>query len=262
VVDNGSLEPIETVTTTFRVVLSTETRPGSYAARNTGVSLAKGDVIAFADSDCIPYPDWIEEGVKALFASPGTGLVGGKIVLSYKNPRRPTAAELYETVHAFRQDSMVHQYHHAATANMFTFKHVFDEVGPFDDTVKSGGDVDWGRRVFAAGYRQIYSPTARVVHPARHSLADLCRKTARVTGGVYQRKGSAFCFLMTTVSNVSRFSVRLLALGKRAILGQPPFDRMYGATQPIRYLYAVVLVDLVRILETIRLRGGAVPRRN
>jgi len=61
VVDNGSDESIEPIVAEFnQAKASYEPHPQSYAARNKGLSLARGGVIAFTDSDCIPAPDWIE----------------------------------------------------------------------------------------------------------------------------------------------------------------------------------------------------------
>src|SRR5262245_61424835 len=36
-----------------------EPKPGSYAARNAGLAIAAGEIIAFTDADCLPSADWI-----------------------------------------------------------------------------------------------------------------------------------------------------------------------------------------------------------
>jgi GT2 family glycosyltransferase len=74
----------------------------------------------------------------------------------------------------------------AATANLFTLKSVIDDVGPFDSVtynLSACEDTDWGWRVFARGYKQIYSEEARVRHPARQGLSELCKKMIRTIEG-------------------------------------------------------------------------------
>lgn len=85
VVDNGSDEDINPLVIQFSQAFATqESRRGSYTARNKGDSLAKGDVIAFTDSDCIPNCDWIEKGVANLLQVFNCGLVVGKIKVFLK----------------------------------------------------------------------------------------------------------------------------------------------------------------------------------
>lgn len=48
------------------VVVIDQARRGAAWARNEGIGRAKGDVIAFADDDGIPPPDWLERLVAAL----------------------------------------------------------------------------------------------------------------------------------------------------------------------------------------------------
>src|SRR5262245_46024865 len=67
VVDNGSDTPPADMVRAFdRVTLLEEAVPSSYAARNRGLAQARGEVIAFTDSDCIPAPDWLAHGVANL----------------------------------------------------------------------------------------------------------------------------------------------------------------------------------------------------
>lgn len=63
VVDNGSDQSIGSVVSKFTQATATaESHPGSYVARNKGILIAQGDIIAFTDADCIPALDWIEKG--------------------------------------------------------------------------------------------------------------------------------------------------------------------------------------------------------
>lgn len=164
-----------------------EATPGSYAARNRGISLAKGEIIAFTDADCIPRPDWLEKGVAKLMSVPNCGLLAGKIELVFQNPTAPTPVELYESITAFPQEQLLKNQKGGATANVFTFKEAIANVGSFNPMLKSGGDVEWGQRVFQHGYAQVYADDVRVGHRARTSFAELYNRTIRLAGGIYDR---------------------------------------------------------------------------
>jgi glycosyltransferase involved in cell wall biosynthesis len=186
VVDNGSacLEKIETVVAGCAIAkLLTEPAPGSYAARNCGIASARGKILAFTDADCLPALDWVEQGVIQLQAHPNCGLVAGAIQIITRNLEHPV--ELYESVMGLSQQKFVEQDHFGATANLFTWSEIFERVGQFNTALKSSGDVEWGQRVFAAGYLQIYASSAIVEHPARHSFAQLSQQASRHAGGFY-----------------------------------------------------------------------------
>lgn len=188
VVDNGSDQSIEPMVSRFPQAKSAyEAQPGSYAARNKGVAIAQGEILAFTDSDCIPMPDWLEKGVATLMRVPNCGIVGGKLVPLYQKPSNPTAVELYEVIMYYGQQRFVDIMHFSVTANLLTFKSVFQQVGTFDSDLKSSGDYEWGQRVFEAGYQQVYDDESRVDHPVRSTLSQLHRKTVRLAGGYEER---------------------------------------------------------------------------
>ncbi|MBE9585878.1 glycosyltransferase family 2 protein [Mucilaginibacter sp. JRF] len=178
-----------------------EEQPGSYAARNAALKIAKGEIMAFTDSDCIPDPDWLSAAVAVFQNNPGYDRIAGKIRLYYKSEKL-THAELYETVYAFNQDLYVEQDGTGVTANMFTYRKVFDQVGPFKDDLLSGGDYEWSVRARDAGFKIQYSDMVVVSHPARHAISELVKKAKRVGGGqagFQKQSGSKF------VQSVVRF---------------------------------------------------------
>ncbi len=187
VVDNASTEDIRAVASRFPgVTYAHEAARGPAAARNKGVSLATGEILAFTDADCLPEADWLERGVRCLCAEPACGIVGGRVDLVGEDPARPSLAELYDAATYLDQKRHVEKSRFAATANLFTRKAVFDAVGGFDTRFPSasGEDYEWGLRVSGKGYGLVYCDEARVCHPAARTLEALSLKTRRIRDGL------------------------------------------------------------------------------
>lgn len=189
VVDNASTDPVpDIIGVDPRVRLLHEPRRGSYAARNTGVAAATGEVLAFTDSDCIPRPDWLRRGVAALRRDPPPDAIGGAITIFFSHGTEPRSGpEHFEALNEFQQQKYIEEWSFAATANVFVTREVFDRVGPFNPELKSGGDTDWGNRLVAAGGRLVFAPAVVVDHPARSSWRELGRKSLRVANGIADR---------------------------------------------------------------------------
>ena len=60
VVDDGSSDATSQITADMGVSCLTQTNAGPAAARNHGARVAKGEILAFTDADCIPEPEWIQ----------------------------------------------------------------------------------------------------------------------------------------------------------------------------------------------------------
>lgn len=179
--------PLSTFTLPSNATLIQEKKRGSYAARNTGIRQAKGDVLAFTDSDCIPSEKWLENALNHLKDDQILKRLSGKIELFFKNHPDLTAAELYEKEFAFRQ----HEYAKdgtAATANLFCRSEIFNDVGLFDENLISGGDFEWNLRAERMDYELRYADDVVVCHPARNSLPQIWKKSVRVYKGTCKVK--------------------------------------------------------------------------
>lgn len=259
VVDNGSKESIEPVVAGFRQArASYEGRSGSYAARNKGLALARGEIIAFTDADCIPAADWIEKGVATIVRMSHCGLVAGRVNLFPQDPNNPTAIELYERRTALLQKEYVEVGGFGATANIFTSKVVFERMGLFDEDLKSGGDIEWSRRVSSHGYHLAYADDVCVTHPARRSFEQLYRKVTRVIGGLYdlQHKNMKDThphigkgFIIDSLPPI-RASLRVLC--------EPGSTSLYDRTKIIVVMF---FVQYVQVWETVRLTLGGRSKR-
>jgi glycosyltransferase involved in cell wall biosynthesis len=184
VIDNGSLQSPDQLVQCFpQAKLAYEAQRGSYAARNHGLSIASGEILAFTDADCIPALDWLVTGVEILLVTPNCGLVAGRVNAFFQNPERPTAAELYDSITYLQQKDYVEKRQFGATANLFTTQAVMNTIGPFNASLQSGGDMEWGQRVASQGYTLIYADNCYVAHPARHSVSELSKKVTRIYTG-------------------------------------------------------------------------------
>lgn len=163
----------------FKII--TEETPGSYAARNAALRIAKGEIIGFTDSDCIPDQNWIKNAVEHFQNNKTCSRIAGKVAIFFKSTD-PTTAELYDRLFAFNQKSYVENSGTGVTANLFTYKYVFDKVGYFNDDLMSGGDFLWGTVAHKNGFKIDYVESVVVNHPARKDLSELVKKEKRVGG--------------------------------------------------------------------------------
>ncbi|MBK1441653.1 glycosyltransferase [Parapedobacter sp. ISTM3] len=163
------------------VKLITEHKPGSYAARNAGVRIAKGEILGFTDSDCVPDTSWIKEAVEFLKKEAHYDRVSGPIVIFTKD--EASWIEFYDIFFAFDQETCVSK-GYAVTAHMFSKKKVFETVGLYDDSLQSGGDAAWGKLADQNGFKIGFCKTSIMRHPARDSLAELVKKERRVGLGL------------------------------------------------------------------------------
>ncbi|MEO0533092.1 MAG: glycosyltransferase [Cyanobacteria bacterium P01_A01_bin.123] len=255
VVDNGSQEDIQSILRDFgNVVLAHETCPSSHAARNRGIALAKGEIIAFVDADCIPALDWLANGVKRLTQTPNCGLVAGKVEFFFECAQQPTVAELYDSMTFLQQEKHIEEAGWGATANLMTFKHIIESVGHFDPTLTSIGDVEWGRRVTTQGYQAAYAESSCVYYPARPTLKAVYEKIRRIEGSRFQAQIGSRLSLYAFAIGIFKIWMRLRPPLRSATYKsflEPRFEKPQHKIQVFLFITGVhyaVVVELCRIL--------------
>lgn len=191
VVDNDSTDATRTVVCEYErrtsglIRLAVERKVRSaYAARNKGICVANGEILAFTDADCVPQSSWIEKGLEAL-KELSAAFAAGRIDMTFK-AERPNLWEYFDAARKLNQRAYVEEAGFGATANLFVRKGLFEKYGYFRDDLVSGGDYEFGRRLTKAGEKLVYAEHAVVCHSARVSFRAIMKKSKRVAKGQKQ----------------------------------------------------------------------------
>jgi cellulose synthase/poly-beta-1,6-N-acetylglucosamine synthase-like glycosyltransferase len=154
--------------------------PGSYAARNAGVTEAIGQYIFFIDADCRPHVSWLTEGLAAFDKDPDCHRIAGAVIVEPESGVW-NGWSLYDSVFNLCQENYVRK-GFAVTANLAVRRELFEKVGLFLEASFSGEDKEWSRRASAAGVPLIYLGSMSVQHPARATFIECAQKRRRLAG--------------------------------------------------------------------------------
>lgn len=154
-----------------------EKQPGKSYALNAGILEARGEVLAFMDDDVTVEPMWLQNLTMPLQNRQWAG-AGGRILpeRDFSPPRwmllkgdqslGPTLAALFDL-----GDNAGELFRPPYGTNMAYRKSMFEkyggfrtDMGPRPDSEIRGEDVEFGRRLLAAGERLCYAPSAVVNH--------------------------------------------------------------------------------------------------
>lgn len=188
VVDNNSTDETPSVIDEFETAHSdivtgleeTEIQ-SSYATRNTGIEHASGELIGFLDADVTVEETWVDDVIDR-FENTDVDYLGCNVEM-YIPEGKTTFWAQYDKAMGLPVKHYLKTKQFAPTAALVVRKMVLDDVGYFDEKLKSGGDKEFGYRVHEGGFVSGYAEDIVVRHPARTTFREHVKKAARIGRG-------------------------------------------------------------------------------
>ena len=151
VVDDGSSDKTCEVVAEFAAkehrirLLRHETNRGGQAARNTGIKAAKGEWIAFLDSDDYWVPEKLAEQVKVLDAHKNVGIVYARMPIINEKGEQVGTKPAGVSGRNFKE--LIELCGDLPTSTVMTRRECFDKTGMFDTTLMTMQDIDMWLRI-------------------------------------------------------------------------------------------------------------------
>ncbi len=151
-----------------------ESKPGQNYARNRGLEIASGNLIAFVDDDVCFDEGWLR-GLLTVFDEYEADVVGGRTKLWWRDVEKPEWFEPYLA-------PILAAYDHGDTvqevglpgpigANVAIRRRVYQQIGGFrtsiqneDNPLYRGNEVEYLQRADRHGFKGYYAPNALVYH--------------------------------------------------------------------------------------------------
>jgi GT2 family glycosyltransferase len=183
IIDNGSTEPATaqmfSQLPTDRVRILRDESPFNFSALiNQGVSLAQGEFVCLMNNDIeIITPDWLEEMISfaqrpdigcvgARLWYPGGTLQHGGVITGIRGVAGHAHLNLCRGDRGYFCRAVLHQSFSAVTAACLVVRRsIFQQVNGFDKALAVAfNDVDFCLRVGQAGFRNVWTPYAEMIH--------------------------------------------------------------------------------------------------
>ena len=142
---------------------------GAAYARNHGVALARADKLLFCDADDLVSPRWVETMSDALSTNP---VVTGALDITELN------SEIQQAGRGTGQGpaSFYGLFPIAHAGNMGVTRHAWDVIGPLDESLTTGEDMEWSLRAKTSGHDIVRADDGIVHYRYRQTARALWRQ--------------------------------------------------------------------------------------
>lgn len=217
----------------------------SYAARNTGIQTAQGEIIVFIDADMTAPTDWLKN-VHEVFSASSIDYLGYEVDI-YVPDGEESFWGWYDTIMGLPSQYYYEQKQFVPTACLAVRRPVFDQVGYFNPAATSGGDKEFGELVHRhPDLTTDFRSDIKVFHPARTTFKAHCTKALRVGRGLAR--------LYRTSSNPENAQNLLLEILLHFLPPGPRRVARWTQDIPVQQLPSLYVADLV--IRYCRLYGA------
>jgi len=170
------------------IYISTE-KQSICAGRNEGFKVAKGDIIAFSDADCVMDKDWIKNSIK-YFKDKKIGGVGGINITPENETDFGKAVGFVLDQPIFSAGSTyarilkkTKEVKAIAGCNAIYKREVLEKVMPMDETLIEAEDYVMNQKIRDLGYKLLYTPDTILWHYRRPKPKNFFKQIYRYAIG-------------------------------------------------------------------------------
>jgi GT2 family glycosyltransferase len=175
-----------------KLIFNEELKGVSYA-RNVGIKVTNGDIVALIDDDAMADPTWTQTIVASFAEDERVGAITGLTVPRWESNGSWLPKELYWMIScSYATAATTYEVERSFGTNMAFRRAVLDQIGLFDERLGlqgkkwiGGEDTELAWRVKQAGFKILCNPDVKVVHaiPAKRLEFNALLKRA-FAGGV------------------------------------------------------------------------------
>ena len=172
VVDDASTDGTAEIAEQYPcTVIRLERNRGAGYARNHGVSFSRGDILFFLDSDILLEPETVGRIIEKFAMNPEVDALFG----SYQKDTVP------KNFFSQYKNLLHHFTHQNSSASATTFcggfgavrRQVFEHLSGFDESLRALEDIEFGYRMYKAGYKIRLEKDLQFTHLKSYTLSTL-----------------------------------------------------------------------------------------